>query len=120
MTENMNTEPGRPAWAAGLDLSAGRWRPDDQYLMTHDDLHLGLRRRLADAEMRVAELERLLGEAQAEYIAPQRGEPDFLIDRHGDCWFQMKSGGYAMQGEGEMRRPEYVHIAWGPVTEAWR
>lgn len=111
MTANKNeqgSEPDRPAWAIELDLSPRAIRPTDETIkawMWGQELVL---RRLADAEMRVAALER------------GRGEPDYLIDRHGDCWFRMESGGYAMQGEGEAPARSTIEIAYGPVTEAWK
>lgn len=122
MTESKNeqgSEPGRPSWAAGLDLSKRAIRPTDETIkawMRGQELVL---RRLADAEMRVAELEQALSRAEATTMI-ERGEPDYLIDRHGDCWFRMESGGYAMQGEGEAPARSTIEIAYGPTTEAWK
>lgn len=61
-SEDTNEEPGRPAWAAGLDLSPELTRAEDVVLTdiirwpSKEDLSIA--RRLADAEMRVAALEK--------------------------------------------------------------
>lgn len=124
MTEKKNeqgSEPGRPSWAAGLDLSPQAVRPTDETIkawMWGQELVL---RRLALAEMRVAELTEELRRTRRDFVqVTERGEPDFLIDRHGDCWVRVDSDGYAMQGEGEARSATYLLAQWGPVTGAWK
>ena len=68
-------------------------------------------RRLADAEMKLAEL-------QAE-----RGEPDFLIDRDGEAWRRIGPDAYSVINAagliGEWSR-EQIEAEWGPVTEVWK
>lgn len=140
MTEKKNeqgSEPGRPSWAAGLDLSPEAQRVEDPMLermivrQAPYPERTAILRRLADAEMRVAELESEIERLKRPCLTPSQveaaygpnvpgREPDFLIDRHGDCWFRMESGDYAMQGEGGVRTADYLRMQWGPVTEAWK
>lgn len=139
MTENKNDngiEPDRPAWAAGLDLSAERRRTSDADLVARirdfTSLHAILRR-LADAEMqeaalteavvgqatRIAELENLL--RIAEQIAPQRGEPEFLIDRDGFVWSRTEPGRYRYHRNKVLTDARgWIDDNFGPVTEVWK
>jgi hypothetical protein len=131
MTANKNNaEAGRPAWAAGLDLSPELPRRLDDRLALDVKRWSESRstlRRLADAEMRVAELEAKLETAVQVAVSNliTRGnqilrEPDFLIDRHGDCWIRAESGGYAILGQGEVCARSAIEMCWGPVMEAWK
>jgi len=128
MTANKNeqgSEPGRPAWAAGLDLSSEAYRPDDDHL-TERHFHAGIRRRLADAEMRVAELEWELASEREHRDALQaaigmRGEPDFLIDVQGVAWQKLREPTVyrSLDGTGDWERPQIDHL-YGPVVEVWK
>jgi hypothetical protein len=118
--ESTSSEPGRPAWAAGLLLSPDMTRASDRRL----ELTAGLKatmhpilRRLADAETRVAELERQLKQAQSQ-VPPERDEPDFLIDGDRDMFRRVGGGVYWMQGgnSADWRREELTE----PVTELWK
>ena len=101
MTANKNeqgSEPGRPAWATGLDLSPQAIRPTDETIkawMWGQELVL---RRLADAEIRVAELEKMVGNIEGPHgsrlcdcadigdpeppVSPRSGR---VIAHHCDC-----------------------------------
>jgi len=130
MTANKNeqgSEPGRPVWAAGLDLSPELERATDEILSRQANLPFanGKRtlRRLADAEMRVAELEWELASVREHRGALQaatgmRGDPDFLIDGDGDMFRRVGAGVYWLQGGNgaDWRRDELT----GPVTELWK
>lgn len=124
MTANSeeNKNESRPAWAEGLDLSPDKVRASDGTLkrITDRAVEIGVfqgaswrivLRRLADAEMKLAEL-------QAD-----RGEPDFLIDRDGEAWRRWGPDAYSVinaAGLIEEWSRERIEAKWGPVTEAWR
>lgn len=126
--ESTSSEPGRPAWAAGLLLSPDMTRASDRRL----ELTAGLKatmhpilRRLADAETRVAELQRQLEQAQSQ-VPPERGEPDFLIDSMNRAWALEVGGRYERRllggpdiGHGIASR-QLIENRWGPVVEAWK
>lgn len=122
MTANSeeNKNESRPEWAEGLDLTSGRVRAAGHTLKRilsrlddHNDRGAWriVLRRLADAEMKLAEL-------QAD-----RGEPDFLIDRDGEAWRRWGPDAYSVinaAGLIEEWSRERIEAKWGPVTEAWR
>jgi len=140
MTEKKNeqgSEPGRPSWAAGLDLSPQAVRPTDETIkawMWGQELVL---RRLALAEMRVAELTEELRRTRRDFVqVTERGEPDFLIDRDGDAWTRTDFGRYRWLGNdgtapGRYRwlgndgttanqSREWIDDNFGPVVEVWK
>ena len=124
MTANkyeQGSEPGRPAWAAGLDLHPMRMRATDEDLKLYAQDSRALLRRLADAEMRVAELERLLREARA---FPDPGEPDYLIETGGAQWKRIGQDRYARtDGSFPGFTPDRAKIersSDGPVRAAWK
>jgi len=126
MTANKNeqgSEPGRPAWAAGFDLSPARPRVSDEDLRLFvQPFDLAVKRRLADAEMRVAELEWELASVREHRDALQaatgmRGEPDFLIDSDGDKFDRVAPGIYHLQGGGGA---DWTRDEIGDAQEFWK
>lgn len=104
MTENKNeqgSEPGRPAWAAGLDLSAEMTRASDRRLELTAAMRASaapILRRLADAEMRVAQLERENAELRNSLVSSDAWtltDPDYLIESDGAEWKRIGQDEYA-------------------------
>lgn len=120
MTANSEESRDWPAWAEGLDLGPKRVRAFDHTLKRilgrlddHDDRGAWriVLRRLADAEMKLAEL-------QAD-----RGEPDFLIDRDGEAWRRVGVDSYEpvwRHGAGSLCDRAEVEIYGSPVTAVWK
>lgn len=133
--KNENRETERPAWAADLDLSPELARVSDEVLT---DIvrwpsveEYSIVRRLADAEMRVADLERLLKQAHMDYRAmlgrpgqaPDRGEPDFLIEEDGTKWRRVGPDRY-QDGSSDPEflpcREKIERSTEGKLTEVWK
>lgn len=124
MTEKKNeqgSEPGRPSWAAGLDLSPELYRAFDNLLKVQIDPHTTshwVLRRLADAEMRIAELTEELRRTRRDFVqVTERGEPDFLIDIDGDNFNRVAPGIYHLQGGGGA---EWTRDEIGDAQEFWK
>lgn len=128
MTESKSeqgSEPDRPAWAVGLDLSPELPRRLDDRLALDVKRWSESRstlRRLADAEMRVAELEqdrdvlREVAKACAETHPITRGEPR-VIDRDGDKFDRVAPGIYHMRGGGGTN---WTRDEIGDAQEFWK
>lgn len=143
MTANENTQnegPGRPSWAAGLDLSISRPRVSDEDLRLFvQPYDLAVKRRLADAEMRVAELERDRDRHKAKVDALRSyldqitgfdmrtaldGHPDYLIEPDGAVWQRVDEQGRYARKDGAHPgftpdRAKIERSADGPVRAVW-
>lgn len=130
----------RPTWAAGLDLSPEVGRVSDHGLTEWVTLFQGnthaVLRRLADTEMRVAQLEREverlsrpclpLAQIEDAYGPDLPGrEPDFLIESDGSEWRLVDDQGRYARTDGSFPgftpdRAKIERSSDGPVRAAWK